>query len=184
MHCDYDSLWISIEIDWILICSCDAVHSWNEDGLPWAQEASRPCWSHRLLEGIYCLVIPINGVGTRSCLLSLSYQIFFWQIKSPNICFWVFFYNALSSSNTFWVSFCLLSSKCTLESFSEAHSYKCIYLELEAFFFLSTNILQCVDNKNSNYINYEQWCWSKINIRIRSRSLSFIYLELFSFQHM
>ena len=31
----------NIETDWILICSCDAVHSWNEDGLPWAQEATR-----------------------------------------------------------------------------------------------------------------------------------------------
>nr|VDC62069.1 unnamed protein product [Brassica rapa] len=39
----YDYLLNPKKIDWILICSCDAVHSWNEDGLPWAQEASRPC---------------------------------------------------------------------------------------------------------------------------------------------
>ena len=87
------TLWISIEIYRILICSCVAVHSWNEDGLPWAQEASRPCWSHRLLEGIYCLVNQSMVWVTIMTFESLRSDILLTNKTSKHLFF--VFYNAL-----------------------------------------------------------------------------------------
>lgn len=58
--------------NWKYLVGLCAVHSWNENGIPWIEETTRSSWPHCIFEGV-CGIL--NGMGTVIILVYVLHSI-------------------------------------------------------------------------------------------------------------